>query len=163
MKLTLNREYAQRHLFVAILLAGLSCWFGYDGFVRYPATDAAALYREIEKSDPPDQLDLAKFKRQKTQTQHSFAIISLLVALVVGVRLYRSYAFDFEFDDDGFAVRGQRYAYADITAVDRRRWRPKGILVLKLADGKKVTLDAWHHQGVKEFEGRLSQTAEARG
>jgi len=156
MKLTLNKEYAQRHLFVALLLAGLGCWFGYDGFVRYPATDAAALYREIEKADPPAQYDLAKFKAQKTQTQYGFTLLMLLGALIVGTRLYRSYAFDFAFDDAGFAVSGRRYAFSDVKDVDRRRWQGKGILVLTLSDGRKVQLDAWHHVGVKEFEAKLS-------
>lgn len=159
MKLTLNKEYAQRHLFVALLLAGLSCWFGYDGFVKYPATDAAALYREIEKSEPPPQYDLEKFKAQKTQTQYGFTLLTLLAALVVGTRLYRSYAFDFSFDDTGFAVKGRRYALSDIASVDRRRWQAKGILVLSLADGRKVQLDAWHHVGVKDFAAKLPPAA----
>ena len=50
MKLKINSEYATRHLFVTLLMIGLGGWFGYDGFVRYPATSADALYRSIEKS-----------------------------------------------------------------------------------------------------------------
>ena len=150
MKLTLNKEYALRHLFVTLLMVGLGGWFGYDGFVRYPATPAAELYRSIEGGEAPAGFDLEAFKAQKTKTQYGFTILSLLAALVVGSRLYRSYAFAFEFDDEGFVCRGRRRSYAAIGKIDRSAWRQKGILRV---DG--IVLDSWHHVGVKEFERKL--------
>lgn len=146
MKLTINREYAMRHLFVMLLMLGLGCWFGYDGFVRYPATPAAELYRSIEGADAPENVDLEAFKAQKTKTQHSFAFLALLVALVVGVNLFRSFRFQFEFDDEGYAYGGRRRRFGEIGAVDWSRWEKKGIVKV---DG--ITLDSWHHVGVKEF------------
>ena len=146
MKLKINREYATRHLFVTLLMIGLGGWFGYDGFVRYPATPAADLYRSIEGSDAPAGFNLEAFKDQKTKTQYGFTLLAGLVALVVGLRLFASYRFDFEFDDDGFVHQGRRRAYSDIKNVDRARWEKKGIIRV---DG--ITLDAWHHTGVKEF------------
>lgn len=145
-KLTLNREYATRHLFVAILMAGLSCWFGYDGLVRYPATPAAELYRSVEGCDAPEGCDLEAFKDQKTKTQYGFAALSLLASLVVGFRLCRASALDVAFDEEGLVVRGRRRAFADVKKVDWSRWEKKGIVVV---DG--LVLDAWHHQGVKEL------------
>jgi len=150
MKLTLNREYATRHLFVVLLMTGLCCWFGYDGFVRYPATPAAELYESIEGSKPLPTCNLAAFKKQKTQTQYGFTLLSGLAALIVGFRLLKSYRFEFDFDEEGFVYRGKRHAYADIKTVDRSKWATKGILKV---DG--ITLDAWHHVGVKEFESKL--------
>ena len=194
MKLKLNREYATRHLFVTLLMLGLGGWFGYDGFVRYPATPAAELYKSIEGSDAPAGFNLEafkvqktktqygftflcflaalivgsrlfasiekreptarelegdyleRFKDQKTKTQYGFTLLAGLVALVVGLRLFASYRFDFEFDDDGFVHQGRRRTYSDIKNVDRARWEKKGIIRV---DG--ITLDAWHHTGVKEF------------
>jgi len=146
MKLKLNREYASRHLFVTLLMIGLCCWFGYDGFVRYPATPAAVLYRSIEGSDAPKECDLEAFKRQKTQTQYGFTVLAGLAALIVGLRLLKSCRFDFEFDDEGFVHQGRRRAYADVKTVDRSKWATKGILKV---DG--IVLDSWHHVGVKEF------------
>ena len=90
MKLKLNGEYAGRHLFVTLLMVGLCGWFGYDGFVRYPATPAAVLYKSIEGSDAPDGFDLEAFKAQKTKTQYGFTFLTLFVALVVGSRLAKS-------------------------------------------------------------------------
>jgi len=146
MKLTVNKEYATRHLFVVLLMTGLCGWFGYDGFVRYPATPAAALYKSIEGSDAPTGYDLEAFKKQKTQTQYGFTILSGLAALIVGLRLLKSYRFDFEFDGEGFVCHGRRHAYSDVKNVDRSKWMSKGIIRI---DG--ITLDSWHHVGVKDF------------
>lgn len=158
MKLSLNKEYAHRHLFVAVLMLGLGGWFGYDGLVTYPSMSAAELYRSIEKADPPAEMTearLAAFKKQKTETQYGFAILSLLAGAVVGLRLLKSAKFAFEFDDDGFTANGKRYTRADIVEVDRSQWEMKSILGLKLVDGERLTLDAWHHVGVKDFVGTL--------
>lgn len=154
MKLKLNREYAQRHLFVAVLLAGMGCWFGYDGFVAYPATDAAELYRSIEKSEPREGLDLEAFKAQKIKTQYGFTVLALLVASVVGWNLRKSQKFTFEFDDEGFVFDGVRHTYAEIESVDRGQWQKKGIVTIA-GKGFRIKLDAWHHVGVKEFEAKI--------
>jgi len=151
MKLKLNKEYARRHLFVTLLMLGLSGWFGYDGFIRYPSLPAGDLYRTIEKCDPPAGTNLDKFKEQKTQTQYGFTIITLFVALVVGIRLLKAAKFDFTFDETGFIYQGRKFTKADILQIDRSAWEKKSILVLKMKDGEKITLDAWHHTGVKEF------------
>ena len=150
MKLKINSEYATRHLFVTLLMIGLGGWFGYDGFVRYPATPAADLYRSIEGSDAPAGFNLEAFKDQKTKTQYGFTFLCFLAALVVGTRLCRSYAFRFEFDDEGFVSDGKRRAFADIKRIDRSKWESKGIIKV---DG--IVLDSWHHLGVKEFVAKL--------
>lgn len=154
MKLTLNKEFARRHLFVAVLMAGLGCWFGYDGFVGYPQTDAAVLYKTIEGSDAPDGFDLNAFKRQKIQTQYGFVVLAFLASALIGGHLYLVSKFDFKFDDDGFAVGGNRHGYGDIRDVDRSNWEKKGIAVIS-GDGFKVKLDAWHHVGVRDFMAKL--------
>ena len=155
MKLTLNKEYAQRHLFVTVLMLALGGWFGYDGFIRYPETSAHGLYVEIEKSEPQDGMDLEAFKRQKTQTQYGFTVLCLLASAVVGLRLLKSSKFDFEFDSEGFAWNGVRHAYGDIKKVDDADWEKKRITRITVDEGV-CTLDAWHHTGVKEFHEKLS-------
>lgn len=151
-RLTLNREFAVRHLGVALLMLGLSGWFGYDGFVRYPATPAAELYRSIEGNDAPAGFDLDAFKRQKTQTQHGFALLALLAALVIAGHVGLLARFRFEYDDEGFVFRGTRRKFADVKAVDWSQWEKKGIVRV---DG--ITLDAWHHAGVREVAERLKK------
>ncbi len=154
MKFKLNREYARNHLFVTVLMAGLGLWFAYDGFVKYPATPAAELYKQIEKVEPDSSCDIEAFKAQKIKTQYGFTFLSLLASLVVGLRLLKSARFDFAFDDAGFTSRGARFSYGDVTAVDDRLWEKKGITRVT-ARGRFFTLDAWHHEGVKEFHEKI--------
>ena len=150
-RLRLNPEYARRHLFVTLLMIGLGCWFGYDGFVGYPATPAAELYKSIEGSDAPEGIDLEAFKKQKIGTQYGFTILAFFVAAVVGSRLAKSARFKFGFDDEGYVYHGRRHPLSDIKEIDRSKWDRKGIAVV---DG--ITLDSWHHLGVKEFMQTLS-------
>lgn len=154
--LTLNREFAMRHLGVALLMLGLSGWFGYDGFVRYPAMPAAELYRSIEGSDAPAGLDLAAFKRQKTQTQYGFTLLAFLAALVIGGHVGLLARFRFAYDDAGFVCGKTRRKFADVDAreVDWSQWEKKGIV--RVAG---ITLDAWHHAGVREVAARLPKEA----
>lgn len=154
MKISLNKDYASRHLFVTVLMLGLGGWFGYDGLVTYPSTPARELYKTIEKCEAPENLSaeaLEAFKRQKTQTQYGFAILSLLAGAIVGLRLLKAAKFDFSFDDAGFTCRGKTRSRAEIANVDRSEWESKSIIVLTTTDGARITLDAWHHTGVKDF------------
>ena len=146
----LNPEYAKRHLFVTLLMVGLGGWFGYDGFVGYPATPAAELYKSIEKSDAPEGYDLEEFKRQKIGAQYGFMILAFFAAAVVGSRLMRNRRFKFAFTDDCYIYRGRRHQLSAIKKIDRSKWEKKGIVKV---DG--ITLDAWHHLGVKEFVEKL--------
>lgn len=156
MKLTINTEYLKRHLFVTVLMLCLGIWFAFDGLVTYPRLSAADLYRQIEKSDPPAEMTseaLEAFKDQKTKTQYGFALLALLAGAIVGTNLYKSYRFSFEYDDAlNMTVNGKKYTKDDIAEVDRSQWAKKKIAVLKMKDGAKVVLDAWHHNGVLNLE-----------
>lgn len=131
-------------------MVALGGWFGYDGFIGYPATPAAELYRSIEKSDAPEGFDLDAFKKQKIGTQYGFTILAFFAAAVVGSRLMKSKRFVFEFDDESFVYRGRRHPISSVKKIDRSQWEKKGIIKI---DG--ITLDSWHHLGVKEFVEKL--------
>ena len=149
-RLKLNPEYMKRHLFVTLLMVALGCWFGYDGFIRYPATPAAELYRSIEGNEAPEDYDLEGFKRQKMGTQYGFMILAFFAAAVVGSRLLRSKRFRFGYTDEFYVYRGCRHPIASIKRIDRSKWEKKGIVKV---DG--IVLDSWHHLGVKEFVEKL--------
>ena len=149
-RLKINSEYAKRHLFVVAVFLSLSGWFGYDGFVRYPAQDAAALYESIEKSSAPADFDLEEFKLQKIQSQKYFSYFLFVFASVVLFRLWRSFKFDFSWNSEFFVVSGVRRSLSEITAVDKLKWEKTGIAVISGKDFS-VKLDSWHHVGVKEF------------
>ena len=160
MELKLNREYAARHLFVAVLMLALSAWFGFDGFVKYPQTTGHDLYVSIEGAEPPANFDLAAFKAQKIQTQYGFTALTFAAFVAVALGLLASARFRFAFDDTGFTYDGARFAYGDIAKVDDRDWEKKGIVrfyVKHPSTGAAipVKLDAWHHVGVKDFHAKL--------
>ncbi len=158
MKLQLNREFATRHLGVAALMLALSLWFAYDGFIAYPATSGHDLYVKIEKSEPPAGFDLEAFKTQKIQTQYGFTLFTLLVSGIIAAGVLRNHRRTLEWDDErmtGTLTQNKPLAFAEIKTVDTRRWDNKGILVLHAQDGRRVTLDAWHHTGVEELAKKL--------
>lgn len=143
-KFKLNPDFAKRYCFVALLFAGMGGWFGYDGLVTYPNTEAAALYESIEKAPPPPEMGpekLEAFKKQKIQSQYGLSVILFVAAAWVGIILFKAWKFDFDPDKAG-----------KILAVDRSKWTKKGILVLTTENCGKVTLDSFHHLGVAEFE-----------
>jgi hypothetical protein len=150
MKLELNKEFLLRHLFALAVFLALGGWFALDAFVRYPATDARALYAAIEKTDPPEGLDVEAFKAQKTATQRIMAIAVLLAAAGTGLHLLAVAAFRFEYDGSGFTAGGRSYNYGEITRVDDSAWKKKRVMSV-FAGEKRIVLDAWHHTGVEGF------------
>lgn len=157
MKTRINREFLTRHLFAFAVFAGFGLWFAYDGFVGYPATPARELYVAIERSEPPPDADVDTFKSNKTRIQRIIAGLILLAAAGVGVHLAAVAAESFEWDDEGFVWRGKRFTYGDIERVDASAWEAKRILRLGVRGGSVVTLDAWHHEGVKLFFEKVSK------
>ena len=151
-QLKLNKEFFHRHLAVCLLMVGLGCWFGYDGFVSYPKTPAAELYEKIEKAKAPEGYPLEAFKRQKIKSQYGFAALCLVAAALIGINISAAAFFRFEYDETSFVYDGKRRMLGEVKSVDRSQWKKKGILKLVLEDGTKVVLDAWHHLGVKDFE-----------
>lgn len=138
MKLTLNREFAVRHLGVTLLMLGLSGWFAYDGFVKYPSQPESWFAEQHLVKD------------RAIQRQKEFSVLALLAALLIGGHLAKVASFRFEFDDTTFSYRGKTRNISEIKSIDRSKWSSKAILKV---DG--ITLDAWHFVGVREFERKL--------
>jgi hypothetical protein len=158
MKIRLNKEYAMRHLFVAILMLALGIWFAHDGYFKYSKMDAKELYVQIEGTPPPETFSAEKldsFKKQKTATQRGLALVCLVASLVIGTRLLSSARFKLEYDENGFVVsEKKKFSYSDIVGVEDSQWEKKNIarLNLKSAQGEMMLqLDGWHHKGVAEF------------
>ena len=149
----LNPDFARRYCFVALLFAGMGGWFGYDGLITYPNTEAAALYESIEKSPPPQEMgaeQLEAFKRQKIQSQYGLSCVLFVASIWVAIILFKAWKFDFDPAKAG-----------KIIAVDRAKWETKGIIVLTTEMYGKVTLDSFHHLGVTEYEKQLPHSSSA--
>ena len=140
MKLSLNREYAFRHLGVSILFFGLSLWFLYDAVFVYP-------------NQQPDGTH-----HTSVEFQYSAAALLALFAFVVAFRVLRNRRATLEWDDEqmtGTLTLGAPLKFADIDHLDVGKWEPKQILVVHAKDGRRVTLDAWHHAGARELAEKL--------
>ena len=155
MKLTLNREYVLRHLGVAALFLGLCGWFLYDGFITYPKMDDAKFSEEILHGR---QGDFDKLKQEAINRQFQFAGICGIAALLIAAGVGRCRLQTLEWDDAqlcGSLTGGKPLAFADISGIDDRRWEKKGILVVYANDGRRFTLDTWHHSGAKKLAERI--------
>jgi len=156
MKLALNREYALRHLGVAALMAALCGWFVYDGAIAYPAMSdedfKAEILHNLEYENFP------KKRKETTDRQFQFAGIVGLAALVIAGGVWNAKRKTLEWNDaamNGTLTLGRPLPFQDVADIDKSRWDKKGILVVHAKDGRKVTLDAWHHTGVKELAAKL--------
>ncbi len=154
-KFTLNREFLVRHLGVTLLMAGLGCWFVYDGAVTYPKMDAVAFCEKHHKSlDNPE-----REKSDAIRRQYQFASLAFIAALAIGCHLLKVRNETLEWDDEkmlGSLTFGKAAFFKDVKEIDRRHWDKKGILVVKMDDGRKITLDAWHHPEAKELVAQVT-------
>ena len=153
-KFTLNREFFVRHLGVALLMAGLGCWFVFDGAVTYPKMDAVEFCEKHHKS-------LENPEREKTNAikrQYQFASLAFIAALAIACHLLKVRGESLAWDDEkmvGSLTGGKAALFRDVKEVDRRLWDRKGILRVTMDDGRKITLDAWHHPEAKDLAGRF--------
>ena len=153
-KFTLNREFLVRHLGVTLLMAGLGCWFVFDGAVTYPKMDAVAFCEKHHKSlENPE-----KEKKNAIERQYQFASLAFIAALAIGCHLLKVRGESLAWDDEkmvGSLTCGKEARFADVKEVDRRQWEKKGILRVAMNDGRRITLDAWHHLEAKELASRF--------
>lgn len=144
-RLKLNREFAVRHLGVALLMLGLSGWFAYDGYVAYPEHDEAWF----------EQQHL--HKESATRRQREFMVLALVAALVIAGHVGLVARLDFSYDENGFVCGGVKRSFSEVKKVDWSKWDRKGIVKM---DG--IVLDAWHHVGVKGVA-EILRAREGRG
>ena len=150
-KFTLNREFFVRHFGVTLLMVGLGCWFLFDGSVTYPKMDAVAFCEKYHKSleNPEEE------KKNAIERQYQFASLAFIAALAIGCHLLKVRGESLTWDDEkmiGSLTFGKEARFSDVKEVDRRLWDKKGILCVVMNDGRKITLDAWHHPEAKDLE-----------
>lgn len=140
MKISLNKEYAIRHLGVAALFTGLSLWFLYDAIFVYPNQVADGTHHTT------------------VEFQYSAAAALAIFAFVVAFRVFLNWRATLAWDDEqmtGTLTCNAPLRFDDIDHLDSAKWEPKQILVVHAKDGRRVTLDAWHHVGARELAEKL--------
>ena len=153
-RFTLNREFFLRHLGVTLLMAGLGCWFAYDGSVTYPKMDAVEFCEKHHKN-----VENAEREKVKAiERQYQFASLAFIAALAIGCHLLKVRKETLSWDDakmNGSLTMGRDAFFSDVREVDSRLWGKKGILRVTMNDGRKITLDSWHHPEAKELAGKF--------
>ena len=148
--LRLNPDYLRRHLFAAAVMAALGCWFVYDGSVVYPKMDAVEFCEKHHKNvENAEQEKVNAIRRQ-----YQFASLAFIAALAIGCHLLKVRKETLSWDDEkmvGSLTLGRDAFFKEVRSVDRRLWGKKGILRVTMNDGRKITLDAWHHPEAKEL------------
>ena len=140
MKISLNKEYAIRHLGVAALFTGLSLYFLYDAIFVYPYLPADGEHHTT------------------VEFQYSAAAALAIFAFVVAFRVFLNWRATLAWDDEqmcGTLTCNAPLRFDDIDRLDSEKWEPKQILVVHAKDGRRVTLDAWHHVGARELAEKL--------
>lgn len=140
MKISLNNEYAIRHLGVAVLFFGLSLYFLYDAIFVYPYLPADGTHHTT------------------VEFQYTSAALLALMSFVVAFRVFLNWRATLSWDEEqmtGTLTCGVPLKFDAIDHLDVGKWEPKQILVVCAKDGRRVTLDAWHHAGARELAERL--------
>ena len=168
MQLKLNREFAMRHIGVAVLFAALCGWFAWDGGLAWPAENAAwekrtgitvgaaakAHTEERYAHNKEGRDDIPPHWPWEIDRQFQFAGLCGLAALIIGAGVLRCSRQSLVWNDTqmcGSLTDGEPVAFDDIVECDTRKWKKKGILTLRTKSGRKIPLDSWHHNGVKEL------------
>ena len=175
-----SNSFRNRYLIVGMVLTGFTFWCLYDGLVTYPkqreqTQEPWDTYHKIVEKAGTDQPSETAIQKQweaianekgwstelppeepKTDNditvQYIMAAITGCLALPFLVSYFRSRGQWVELDDDGIRTsRGQEFRLNQITVVDKRKWKNKGIAIisyLKPEDGRerKFVLDAFKFQ-----------------
>ena len=113
--------------------------------------EQAATFREQQLEDTRKLLVQPLKSDQDIRSQFGMAILSGLVALVVFVTVGRKAGRRFTAAAEGLqGFAASLVPYADISSLDWSRWAGKRIIVFRLRDGRRLTLDGWHYKGAEE-------------
>ena len=140
MQLKLNREFAMRHIGVAVLFAALCGWFAWDGGLAWPAENAAwekrtgitvgaaakAHTEERYAHNKEGRDDIPPHWPWEIDRQFQFAGLCGLAALIIGAGVLRCSRQSLVWNDTqmcGSLTDGEPVAFDDIVECDTRKWK----------------------------------------
>jgi hypothetical protein len=150
---------------IAIVCLGCSLYCLYDGAIAYPKQhEAAVVYKQLKDKGfesgeffaqwdkiakergwstkkPKDDLDILK--------QYVMAGCLVVPGLLYVFLLFRSWRRWIEFNETGLRTSwGQTLAFDQVVALDKKKWKKKGIAVIRYQqDGRprRLALDDWKY------------------
>ena len=156
-------EFQKNYLVRYGILAGfcilLALWFAYDGFIGYPSKlPAAEAYDEIRDLEAEERFqrweqilaDNPGFPEDAPEKsaseinddivgQYFWSAIFSIVGIPALVLFFRSRGSWVEPTEDGLTTSwGQKLKFADVTRLNKRRWKDKGIAKATYIDGDQT-------------------------
>lgn len=122
-------------------------WFIFAGMAI-----ALALWCWSDRRDRPAAWD---FKHVNEWANYIFnnwgPVVLAPVGLIAVFAAVRQLTRKLQADDDGITYGQESLRWGEVRKIDAARLKSKGILVLRTADGGKLTLDSWKLANFKEL------------
>ncbi len=147
-----NQRYYFRFLLIGLAVIGFGLWSLYDGAIAYPQQRERALaYQKLKEEDrggtwhdeaqrrgwPTELPGQPKTKVDFIQ-QYIMAGVASTAGLLLLWVVYRARGRWIEATDVGLETSwGERFDFDQVIAIDKKRWREKGIATIKYQRGKR--------------------------
>ncbi len=159
----IDPKYVRQFLLTAAVFFAFALWFLFDGLVTYPRQRERALaYQELVEEDRGDEWEQMAAERGwptkdpgdpkeelDIQIQLVLGGIAALPGLWFVIGFFRVRRRWIEMDENGLqSSLGQKLEFDQIEALDKRKWRSKGIAKISYrADGRRrrLVLDDWKY------------------
>ena len=143
---------------MAGLLGAVGLWFFYDGLVAWPEENRVWREEQLAREVLPETLANEKPPHPDNKIGEQLVFGAALdgAALLILLLLAREALKTLEWDADkgvmkGSMTGGREVPFSDVKDMDLRQWRTKRIARVTLKDGRRLTLDAWHHATAAEL------------
>lgn len=161
MTAVISKEWKQRKLIITLALAGLGCWFFYDGLVAWPKNNVRAkAYFELRDKYGKDTPELEKaWETVKTERHWSGGkpkkiygrddlvmqlVLGAVVFIAAGANLfhyYRSLPLTTRLENGRIILPdGRQVELGKIRALSKKRWDNKGIADLAYESARGETV-----------------------
>ena len=100
------------------------------------------------------------YSRQKLQSQYIQAAVTLVLGALAFAAVLSKRKTVYVVDDEGLRGGGfgaEAIPWSDVKAADWSKFDEKGILVVILASGKRVSIDGWHFKGVRDIAAEVQK------
>ncbi len=189
----ISKEWRRRMLFMFFMIFGIAAWFLYDGYILWP--DEAQRHVEyleikdtlIEAGDAVDEestsvrLAWERHAREMDyrrnipkermdddiREQHVIGWVMIIGALLYGVWIAWNHTRQVSAEGDiVIGASGERVDINSITAIDRKKWKDKGIAYGIYEEGgkqRRLCLDEHKFRGCEAIMIEADQRIKARG
>lgn len=189
----ISKEWRRRMLFMCFMILGIAAWFLYDGYILWPKEAQRHVeYLEIkdtliEAGDAVDEestsvrLAWERYAREMDyqrnipkeriggdiKEQRVIGWVIMIVALLHGVWIAWSHTRQVSVKGDiVIGASGERVDINSITAIDRKKWKDKGIAYGIYEEGgkqRRLCLDEHKFRGCEAIITEADQRIKARG